>query len=154
MSTYITCTLCKQTVKGWYRNPHPFTWWCKCDEEINGRTEEKPYANTVARSYGKDFDFGSLDPSVFKKVDYRNDIPTWPSYLVRHNQKAFIEADSCPVYTGSAQTIFEGDHHVSKWESLVSRLDAVINATKRLHEGINLIRDGKQNTQVQLDQRK
>lgn len=143
MSTYITCIHCNQTVKGWYRNPHPFTSWCKCDEKLTGRTEEKPYADAVTRSYGKDFDFMSLDPAKFKKCVCKNDIPNWPTCLVRHGRRGFHEGDSTPVYAASVQTIFiNGDHHVSKWESTKSAIDAVINATERLHEGINLIIDG------------
>lgn len=74
MSTYIMCTVCGHTVKGYYRKPHPGKSWCACLNIATGRTPEKPWANAAAHSYGKNFDFDTIKPNhkSYRAEDYRD----------------------------------------------------------------------------------
>lgn len=64
------CTLCGETVKGYYRNPHPGKSWCACLNISSGRTPEKPWANTAAFHYGKNFDFDTIKTKIMSKINY------------------------------------------------------------------------------------
>lgn len=67
--------------------------------------------------------------------------PTWPKVLVGHSWRRMNEQDNTKVYVAGAETMFEGQLHLSKNESIISALVAIHNATEHLHKGINLIID-------------
>lgn len=74
MSTYIMCTLCGETVKGFYRNPHPGKGWCQCIAKETRITLDRPWLNTATHSYGKNFDFDTIKPNhkQYRAEDYRD----------------------------------------------------------------------------------
>lgn len=60
MSSYIQCTICGDTVRGYYGKAHPGGGWCKCGDNISGRKKKAPYANAKMVSYRPDFNFSTL----------------------------------------------------------------------------------------------
>jgi hypothetical protein len=67
----------------------------------------------------------------------------WPKVLTSHSWHRLNEHSKKKVYVAGVETMYKGDLHLYKWESTISELDAVLNATEQLHDAINILKGNK-----------